>query len=114
MRFSEQQFGKDVVFLKTDKSLFLNYSCEIQKGNLRANNSNIKQPKLHISIAFEYELSTNVSGALYNKVPNMLLRTFSVVLLLNCLACPKSPITKSEPFKNILLNILIIIYNSNK
>ena len=76
--------------------------------------SNTTQPKLHISIAFEYELSTNVSGALYNKVPNMLLRTFSVVLLLNCLACPKSPITKSEPFKNILLNILIIIYNSNK
>jgi hypothetical protein len=76
--------------------------------------SNTTQPKLHISIAFEYELPTNVSGALYNKVPNIMLRTFSVVLLLNCLACPKSPITKSEPFKNILLNILIIIYNSNK
>ncbi len=70
--------------------------------------SNTTQPKLHISIAFVkhqirlssgYDstyVSTNVSGALYNKVPNLLLRIFSVVLLLNCLACPKSPITKLQ------------------
>ncbi len=42
------------------------------------------------------------SGALYGKVPNEVLALTVSRLSSNCLAWPKSPITKFDPFINIL------------